>query len=446
MCKKGRGRCLLSLVAAYALRTIFTNNKAVYMQTTKDMTSFLTERLLRYCAVDTQSDAASTTRPSTECQLVLLRMLVDELHELGITDACLTEYGAVLATIPSNVKHTVPTIAFVAHVDTAPSFKATGVKPLLHKEWDGADIVLPDNPELVLSAEAFPLLAGKQGEDIVTASGTTLLGADDKAGIAVIMGVVLWLREHPDVPHGDIRVCFTPDEEIGEGVTDELVRDLACDFAYTIDGEDPGTLTYESFSADKAIITFEGVSIHTGSAKDKLVNALFLAAKFINTLPQNRLTPETTSGYEGFIFADELSGNAAECSLEMNLRHFELDGLEEQRELIREACVLIGKTEPRAKITCEFAEQYRNMRYWLENDMRPVEIAREAFEEVGLQVVEEPIRGGTDGSLLTEKGIPTPNIFCGMQNVHGPYEWVSIQDMEKAMQVCVLLSQKWAHQ
>ena len=416
------------------------------MQTNKDLCSFLTERLLRYCEVDTQSDAASTSRPSTECQLVLLGMLVDELRELGIGDARVTDYGAVLATIPSNIDAEVPTIAFVAHADTAPSFNATGVKPLLHENWDGSDIVLPDNPELVISSTAFPLLKEKQGEDIVTASGTTLLGADDKAGIAVIMGLVHWLKENPELPHGDIRVCFTPDEEIGEGVCDELIKDLACDFAYTIDGEDPGTLTYESFSADKATVTFEGVSIHTGSAKDKLVNALFLAAKLINTLPQNGMTPETTSSYEGFIFVDEIAGNAAVCSLDMNLRHFELDGLEEQRQLIREACDLIAKTEPRAKIACVFTEQYRNMRYWLEEDMRPVEIAREAFEEVGLQVVEEPIRGGTDGSLLTEKGIPTPNIFCGMQNVHGPYEWVSIQDMEKAMQVCVLLSQKWAQQ
>ena len=416
------------------------------MQTNKEVCSFLEERLVRYCKIDTQSDPESPTAPSTSCQLDLSRMLVEELQAFGLTDAHVTSYGAVLATLPSNLDRTVPTIAFVAHVDTAPAFNASGVVPIVHRNWDGRDIVLPDNTDIVLSADAFDILRHKKGEDIITASGTTLLGADDKAGVAVAMGLVKFLTEHPEVPHGDIRICFTPDEEIGRGVGDELPKDIAADFAYTLDGEQPGELTFESFSADAATVTIEGVSIHPGHAKDTLVNALFLAAKFVNTLPQNRMTPETTSGREGFIFIDEVSGSAAVCKVDMILRSFELEGLAAHRALIAETCEVLAKTEPRAKVSVEFREQYRNMRYWLEDDMRPVMMAREAIEEVGLTVVETPIRGGTDGSLLTEKGVPTPNLFAGMYNVHGPYEFASVQDMEKSLHVCILLCQKWAGQ
>lgn len=413
----------------------------------KDICRDLEERFVRYCKIDTQSDENSPTSPSTAIQLDLSRMLVDELKAFGVDDAYITDYGVVLGTIKGNITdREVPTIGFVAHVDTAPSYFAEGVKPIVHRNWDGSDIVLPDNPEVIISSKDFPLLREKTGEDIVTASGTTLLGADDKAGIAIVMGMLRYLRANPDIPHGDIRVVFTPDEEVGRGVGDQLPIDMKCDAAYTLDGEDPGALIYESFSADRALITFTGVSIHTGCAKDKLVNALFLASKFISFLPQNRLTPETTDGREGFLFMDSIEGNAAECKLTVNLRHFELDGLAEQAKLIEDTVDVLRRTEPRARISCDIRPQYRNMRYWLENDMRPVDIARRAYEEVGLPVKEVPIRGGTDGSLLTEKGLPTPNIFCGMQNPHGPQEWVSVQDMEKAMHIILRVSQYWAEE
>ena len=405
----------------------------------------LEERFVRYCKVDTQSDSTSPTAPSTPCQLDLSRMMVEELKTVGIEDAYLTDYGAVFGTLPGNVKDKkIPTIAFVAHVDTAPSFHAEGVKPIVHHNWDGTTIVLPDDPAVVIDPEENPHLSGKKGEDIVTASGTTLLGADDKAGIAIIMGLIDYLNEHPEIPRGDVRICFTPDEEIGRGVSDALMEDIHADFAYTLDGENPGDLVAETFSADQAEINIKGVSIHTCCAKDRLVNALYLASKIIELLPKNRLSPESTEGREGFIFTESISGNAAEVTLKLNLRDFELDGLEEQATLLQETCALVAKTEPRARITCNIRPEYRNMRYWLENDMRPADIAKKAYVDEGFIPNMLAFRGGTDGSLMTEKGIPTPNIFCGMQNPHGPMEWVSLQDMDKALRICARVVGYWA--
>lgn len=403
----------------------------------------LEDRFVRYCKVDTQSAEDSESKPSTACQLDLARMLVEELSALGVADVRLTDYGAVLGTVPANISHPVPSVAFVAHMDTAPCYHASGVRPIVHRNWDGSDIVLPDNPAMVISPKAEPYLARKKGEDIVTASGTTLLGADDKAGIAIIMGLIDALNADPAIMHGEIRIVFTPDEEIGLGVDARLPADIATDVAYTLDGGDAGELIYETFSADRAVVTITGVSIHTGDAKGKLVNSQFLAAKLINLLPQCRLTPETTDGRDGFIFLDSTRGNAAETVLDFNLRDFELDGLAEQGRLLQDACVLVQRMEPRSKITCVIRPQYRNMRYWLEKDMRPVDVIREAYTECGLTLIEQPSRGGTDGSVLTEMGLPTPNIFCGMQNVHGPLEWVSLQDMEKAVSVCVKVAEVW---
>lgn len=407
----------------------------------------LTERFVRYCKVDTQSNPASPTAPSTLCQLDLSRMLVKELVALGIEDACLTDYGAVLGTLKGNVaEKKVPTVAFVAHVDTAPSFHAEGVKPIVHENWDGTPIVLPDDPAVVIDPAENPHLAGKKGEDIVTASGTTLLGADDKAGIAIIMGMIDALKANPDLPRGDIRICFTPDEEIGRGVTDPLMRDLHADVAYTLDGENPGDIVGETFSADQANIHIKGVSIHTCCAKGRLVNALHLASRIISVLPSQTMTPETTEGREGFFFVESIAGNAAAVTLRINLRDFEREGLQEKRRMIEEVCALVGKTEPRARISCTFREEYRNMRYWLESDMRPVELAEKAYIDAGFVPNRLAFRGGTDGSLMTEKGVPTPNIFCGMQNPHGPMEWVSIQDMEKALSICVGTVSYWAQE
>ncbi len=404
----------------------------------------LEERFVRYCTVDTQSDASSTATPSTACQLELSRMMVEELQAVGIDDAYLTDYGVVFGTVKGNITdRMVPTIAFVAHVDTAPSFHAEGVKPIVHHAWNGRAMVLPDDPAVVIDPDENPHLRDKKGEDIVTASGTTLLGADDKAGIAIIMGLIDHLNAHPEIPRGDIRICFTPDEEIGKGVSDALMADIHADFAYTLDGENPGDLVAETFSADKAEITIKGVSIHTCCAKDRLVNALYLASKIIEVLPKHRLSPESTEGRQGFIFVEGISGNAAEATLRLNLRDFELDGLKAQATLLQETCALVAKTEPRARITCTVRPEYRNMRYWLEDDMRPVEMAKKAYIDEGFIPHMLAFRGGTDGSIMTEKGIPTPNIFCGMQNPHGPMEWVSLQDMEKALLICARVVGYW---
>ena len=405
----------------------------------------LEERLVRYVRVDTQSDEDSRTTPSTERQLDLLRLLRDELTSIGAHDVRLTDYAALLATIPATTSAPTPAIAFLAHVDTAPQFNATGVKPIVHRRYDGGEIVLPDAPDVRLSPARFPYLAGKVGDDIITASGTTLLGADDKAGVAIVMTMARHLLQNPDLPHGPIRICFTPDEEVGRGVDPRLPADLAADAAYTLDGAELGEIVYETFSADKAEVRITGVSIHPGHAKDTLVNALHLAAKIIDTLPQVTRTPETTAGRDGFIHVYQMSGTGAEAVLHFILRDFELDGLRAHGELLQQVCRTVQATEPRAAITCTITPQYRNMRYWLEKDMRPVELAKEACRRVGLEPRSTPTRGGTDGSRLTEMGLPTPNLFTGMQNIHGPQEWVSVQDMARATEMCLVLTQLWSN-
>jgi len=400
----------------------------------------LEERLVRYAAIDTQSDETSPTSPSTERQLTMSRLLVEELRAMGAEDVELTEYGAVLATVPGTVEGA-PVVGFCAHVDTAPAYNATGVKPVVHRGYNGGDITFADAPGLVLNPDVSPHLFEKRGEDIITASGTTLLGADDKAGVAIIMTMARHLLGKPGIAHGKLRLAFTPDEEIGRGVNARLPADLGADFAYTLDGALPGEIEYESFSADGAVVRVTGVAAHPGWAKDKLVNALHLAAKIVQTLPHVTLTPETTSDREGFIHLYAMGGTAAEAELKFILRDFELDGLAAKGALLRQVCEAVAATEPRAEISCEIKAQYRNMRYWLEKDMTPVELAWGACRKVGLEPVSVPIRGGTDGSRLTEMGVPTPNIFTGMQEIHGPLEWISVQDMALATRVCIELVQ-----
>ncbi len=408
------------------------------------MTDFdreLEERLVRYCAIDTQSDASSPTSPSTERQFDLLRLLAQELRDIGASDVKLTDYGVVLATIPATVTKDLPVMGWLAHVDTAPAYAASGVKPVVHRAYGGGKITFADAPDLVLSPEQSPYLGERVGDDIITASGTTLLGADDKAGIAIIMTAARHLLANPSIPHGPIRIAFTPDEEIGRGVDDRLPADLGVAFAYTLDGAERGEIVYETFSADGAAVKITGVSIHPGQAKDKLVNALHLAAKIIDTLPHVTLTPETTEGRQGFIHIHEMKGTAAVAELKFILRDFEREGLAAQGALLKQVCETIQQTEPRAKIECTITAQYRNMRYWLESDMTPVELAREACRMAGVEHFSLPIRGGTDGSKLTEKGVPTPNIFTGMAMIHGPLEWISVQDMAVATKVCVTLAE-----
>lgn len=415
----------------------------------EQFTARVEERLLRYVQIDTQSEEGSTSAPSTAKQYDLLRPLVEELRAIGAADVTLTDYGTVLATIPATVEHTpngaaIPTIAFMAHVDTAPAYSGSGVKPRIHRNYDGGPITFPDAPELVLSPEGSPYLAKKVGEDIITASGSTLLGADDKSGVAVIMTMAEALLADPSIPHGPIRIAFTPDEEIGRGVVHLTPQDLGASFAYTLDGGEGGELAFETFSADKAVITLTGVSIHTATAFGKLVNALTWAAKFISMLPEATRTPETTQDRAGFIHLYQMTGNAAEAKLSFILRDFEMDGLSAHGKVLNHLCESLRLAEPRLRVQCEITPQYRNMRYWLEKDMRPVDLAVASIRAVGLEPIFRTVRGGTDGSQMTEKGVPTPNLFTGQQDLHGPLEWISVQDMARSVAVCIEIAKRAA--
>ena len=403
--------------------------------------SELESRLIRYAAIDSQSDEHAATIPSTAIQLNLARLLVAELQEIGASDVRLTDYGTVLATLPANAAG--PTLGFLAHMDTAPQFHAAGVKPRVIRGYNGGAILYPDDPDLSLTPEDFPYLAEKVGHDIITASGLTLLGAEDKAGVAILMTAARHLLTHPDLPHGPIRLAFTPDEEIGRGVDKRLPADLAVDWAYTFDGGKLGEIEYETFSADAATVTFTGVSIHPGFAKGKMVNALTLASRFLANLPPSQ-TPEATEGREGFLHPYEMTGTSAEAEVKFILRHFERDGLAAQGALLQRLAEAVAATEPHAKVSVTIRPQYRNMRYWLEADMKPVDLARDACRSLGIEPLSVPIRGGTDGSRLTEMGVPCPNLFTGMQNIHGPLEWVSVQDMAAATQLMLAIAERAA--
>jgi tripeptide aminopeptidase len=400
----------------------------------------LQERLVCYAAIDSQSDANSPTQPSTQIQLDMSHLLIAELTQMGGQDVRLTDYGVVLATIPGTADG--PVMGWLAHVDTAPQFNATGVKPVVHRGYNGGDITFADAPELRLSPENSPHLADKAGEDIITASGTTLLGGDDKAGVAIIMTAARHLLQNPQIMRPAVRLAFTPDEEIGRGVDARLPADLGVAYAYTFDGGKPGEIEFETFSADGAKVTVKGVSAHPGFAKNKMVNALHLISKIVMMLPQVTMTPDTTDGVNGFIHVSEVHGGSTEAEITLIIRDFELEGLEAKGALLRNICEAVGQGEPRAQITCEITPQYRNMRYWLEKDMTPVELVRMAVADVGLEPVSIPIRGGTDGSRLTEMGVPCPNVFTGMQEIHGPLEWISVQDMALATQVALALAKR----
>lgn len=405
----------------------------------------LLARFLDYVRVDTQSDAQCPGCPSTPGQLVLLQKLHQELAGLGAADLRMTRHGYVLATIPGTAgKTNLPAIAFLAHVDTAPDFPGQNVKPVVHRGYDGRTIRFADNPRLVLSPAVDPELSQAMGQDLVTASGTTLLGADDKAGAAILMTLAEHLLRQRTLQHGPIRICFTPDEEIGRGVDRLQLADLDAKIAYTLDGHAPGEISWETFSADRATVTIEGVSTHPGEAKAKgMVNAALLAAKLLVSLPREHCAPETTQGAEGFIHPLQVEASAARATLRFILRDFELAGLAEKRAILRGLCRGLQAAHPQARITCRTQRQYRNMAYWLRRDMAPVELARAAVRAVGLTPVDHPVRGGTDGSRLTERGLPTPNLFCGMRNVHGPLEWVAVQDMELALRTCLKLVELW---
>ena len=405
----------------------------------------LADRLVRYVQVETTSDEASTTVPSTPGQIVLQKLLAEELAEIGAANVTLTETGFVFGTIPATVRHATPVVALLAHVDTVAGIAEGAVRPRVHRQYNGEPIVFPEDALLVLMPELSPYLAQKVGDDIITASGGSVLGADDKAGVAIIMTLANYLLHHPEIAHGEMRVCFTPDEEIGTGIRHIDLNLLAADFAYTLDGGDVGEIVYETFSADKGTVTITGVSAHPGHAKGVLVNALTYAAKIADTLPHSTRTPEMTDGRDGFIHLYKVEGTAAQATMHFILRDFEREGLAAHGELLRSVCNAVQLSEPRLHIECSITPQYRNMRYWLENDMRPVELAMRAMQELGITPINPPVRGGTDGSQLTEMGVPTPNLFTGMQAIHSPLEWISVQDMGKAVQVLVRLSELWTN-
>lgn len=402
----------------------------------------LLARFLRYVQVDTRSDASSPTVPSTPGQWDLLRLLVAELTALGAADVMLTPAGFVLATIPATVPHPVPTVAWCAHVDTATNLPGAA-KPLVHRAYAGQPIVLPDDSTQILTLENSPHLRSALGHDLITASGTTLLGADDKAGVAAIMATARHLLAHPEIPHGKIRVCFSPDEEIATGMARLDLAQLGADIAYTLDGESPGEIDNETFNADAALLEIHGIAAHPGWAKDVMVNALRIAARFVAELPAE-FSPERTAGRDGFIHPVEIKGSAERATVRLILRDFELAGLAAHRALLEHITAGLRTAEPRARLHLTFTEQYRNLRYGLEKDLRPVAFAREAMRRAGLTARLQAIRGGTDGSNLTARGLPTPNLFCGMHEVHSPREWVSLQDMVKSAETLVHLAQVWA--
>lgn len=404
----------------------------------------LEERFLRYVQIHTTSDAHSTETPSTARQWDLLRLLEQELRVLGAADVTLTPYACLLATIPATADRPCPTVALLAHVDTATEFSGADVRPIVHRRYAGGPIALPDDPAQVIDPQQFPYLNERIGDDIVTASGLTLLGADDKAGVAILMTLAhIWLTQ-PELPHGRIRLCFTPDEEIGRGVANLTLAELDADVAYTLDGGRRGEIVYETFSADRAVVSIAGVSIHPGYAYGKMVNATHLAARLIERLGAAELTPAESAGRNGFIHVTAVQGNSAVAELHLILRDFTRDGLAAKGALVQRLCDELQTADPRARITCAVTPQYRNMRDWLERDMRPVTLAVQAAQAVGLTPSHAPTRGGTDGSRLTEMGLPTPNLFTGMQNPHGPLEWVSIQDMGQAVAVCLRLAEQWS--
>jgi len=413
----------------------------------QEVAQSLEDRLVRYARIATQSREGVDQVPSTACQLELLKVLQEELTEMGAQDVRLTESGFVIATLPASLaQREVPTVAFLAHVDTATDFPALDVKPVVHRSYDGSAIVLPGDPTKVLDETTAPELASNVGTTIITSDGTTLLGADDKSGIAIIMTLAETLLNTPEVPHGAIRVCFTPDEEIGTGINALSLDELDADVAYTLDGENLGEVTYESFSADKAVVRITGVAIHPGKAKGRLVNALTLAGKLISLLPQHARTPETTDEREGFIHLVHMTGTAAETELHFILRDFELAGLESHALALQAACDALTLLEPRATVECTVSRQYRNMRYWLEADLRPADLAVEAVRRAGVAPAIKPIRGGTDGSQLTERGLPTPNLFASIHNAHGPLEWTSVREMEASYTTCLELVKLWAEE
>ncbi len=401
------------------------------------------KRFLRYVAIDTQSKEESDTYPSTLKQLDLLNLLADELKGLGVPKVEIDQYGYVMATIPSNVKVRVPVIGLIAHVDTSPEVTGANVKPQVIEEYKGGDIVLPGDPSIVIKESENPSLKLALGKSIVTTDGTTLLGADDKAGVAAVMTVVQELMGNPKIPHGELKIGFTPDEEVGAGTKYFDIKKFGAEFAYTVDGDTPGELNKETFSANSCMITVEGRDIHPGTAKNVMVNSVRVVSEIIARLPKN-IAPETTEGYEPYIHPYILEGGVGKSSVKLIFRDFRTEGLDDLKKIVEEVVAQVQALFPKAKISMKVTEQYRNMREGVEKDSRVADYLFEGAKRAGLEPEWKPIRGGTDGSKLTEAGLATPNVFTGGANFHGRMEWVNVWGMEKAVDTVLKTIQIWA--
>jgi len=406
-------------------------------------THTVAERFLRYVVIDTQSDPTSPTCPSTEKQKNLGRLLADELQAIGLVDAHLDEYGYVYATIPATTDKKVPVVCFCSHMDTSPDCTGKDVKPQIVRNYRGGDIVLPGDRTQLIRAAEHPALADQIGNDIITSDGTTLLGADDKAGVAEIMDAAHFLINNPQIKHGPIKILFTPDEEIGRGVDKVDLKKLGADFAYTMDGASAGDIEDETFSADSATITIEGVSTHPGYAKGKMEHAIKIAAAIVDRLPRNNCSPETTEGKQGFLHPVEISGALEQATLGFIVRDFDDEGLKEKETLLESIVKEVMRDFPRSTYRMEINQQYRNMKGVIDRHPEIMDYAIEAIRRAGLVPVKASIRGGTDGSRLSFMGLPCPNIFAGEHAIHSRLEWVSVQDMEKAVQTIVHLAMIW---
>jgi tripeptide aminopeptidase len=401
------------------------------------------DRFLSYVKYDTQSSDNTNAYPSTLKQLELSKRLLKELKELGLTDAVLNEHGYVLATLPANVSHKVPVIGLIAHVDTSPDVSGKDVNPIINKNYQGGDIVLKNNKNQIIRYDMNPALKNCIGHDIITTDGTTLLGADNKAGIAEIMGALGYLIKNPDIPHGKIRVAFTVDEEVGAGTQYFNVTEFGADYAYTIDGETVGEVEDETFCADTAIVKIEGVNVHPGYAKNKLINAVKVGADLLEMLPKDGMSPETTEKKEGYLHPHHIKGGVEETEIIFLVRDFEVGGLKEKETYLQNLCEKLSTKYAPAKVSLEIKESYRNMKIKLDEVPEVVDYALEAVKRSGIEPIKNIIRGGTDGARLSFMGLPTPNIFTGGHNFHSQLEWISIQDMEKAVETIVNIVKIW---
>jgi tripeptide aminopeptidase len=431
-------------LSSRAIRMYASNSRSHENVKDKTMgsTGVLT-RFLRYVKVDTRANEAATSSPSTPGQLLLLQQLAAELRAIGAYAVALDDRGQLTATISASPSvFGVPAIGFIAHVDTSPELSGENVKPIVHTAWDGGDIVLPDADDAVLTRQD-PALAARVGHDIVTASGTTLLGSDDKAGVAEIMAAAEYLIAHPDIKHGPVRIAFTSDEEIGRGATHFDVKGFDAVCAYTVDGGEVGDLEIESFSANRIAVTFHGLNMHPGYAKGRMINAVRLAAAFVDALPKDSLAPEATEGYDGFLHPYMVDASVERTTVRLLVRDFATPGLKDKQALVEAVAREIVSRYPGARFDLQVEEQYRNMREVLDRHPKVVEHASEAIRRAGVEVRMRPIRGGTDGSRLSFMGLPTPNLFAGQHNIHSRLEWTSAQDMAKAVEVIVRLCEVW---